>query len=207
MPHTVISRPKVDFDIDVTTGSSRSSTNSQQPSRSSVVMSRFHLARQQQQHPRLVIFGMTLLFSILINNPNVCHQVDSLSIASTPSTKRPTTNFPTRYDTTTTFHSVQHLGKLPFSTVLFQSNSDANENDSSEAPAANHSGAMDDDSATTTAAATPIIDRTSFDDAGRSLLDEQDMKRMNEMGDFDVNPNVCISILFLGFDVKSNLGN
>jgi hypothetical protein len=33
-------------------------------------------------------------------------------------------------------------------------------------------------------------DRTSFDEAGRSLLDEQDMKRMDAMGDFDVNPNV-----------------
>jgi hypothetical protein len=35
-----------------------------------------------------------------------------------------------------------------------------------------------------------VSDQTTFDDAGRSLMDEQDMKRMQAMGDFDVNPNV-----------------
>lgn len=31
---------------------------------------------------------------------------------------------------------------------------------------------------------------TSFDDAGRSLIEEEDKKRMEEMGDFDSNPEV-----------------
>lgn len=34
------------------------------------------------------------------------------------------------------------------------------------------------------------IDPTTFDEAGRSLMDEQDEKRMQAMGDFDANPNV-----------------
>ena len=36
---------------------------------------------------------------------------------------------------------------------------------------------------------------TSFDDAGRSLVDEEDKKRMEEMGDFDSNPNVSYVML------------
>jgi hypothetical protein len=32
--------------------------------------------------------------------------------------------------------------------------------------------------------------RTTFDQAGKSLMDEQDNKRMEAMGDFDANPNV-----------------
>jgi hypothetical protein len=39
------------------------------------------------------------------------------------------------------------------------------------------------------------VDRTTFDEAGRSLLDEQDMKRMDAMGDFDVNPNVRLRMI------------
>ena len=34
------------------------------------------------------------------------------------------------------------------------------------------------------------IDRTTFDQAGASLIEEEDRKRMEEMGDFDVNPAV-----------------
>jgi hypothetical protein len=73
-----------------------------------------------------------------------------------------------------------------------------------------------DSSATTTSATTTTrnnnddnviitnIDRTSFDDAGRSLLDEQDTKRMNEMGDFDVNPNVSFFLFLLMIFVSSH---
>ena len=32
--------------------------------------------------------------------------------------------------------------------------------------------------------------RTTFDQAGRGLMDEQDNKRMEAMGDFDANPDV-----------------
>jgi len=32
--------------------------------------------------------------------------------------------------------------------------------------------------------------RTTFDQAGASLIDEEDKKRMEEMGEFDSNPNV-----------------
>lgn len=32
--------------------------------------------------------------------------------------------------------------------------------------------------------------RTSFDQAGASLIEEEDIKRMETMGDFDSNPNV-----------------
>lgn len=35
-----------------------------------------------------------------------------------------------------------------------------------------------------------IVDRTSFDQAGRSLIEEEDQKRMEQMGDFDSNPAV-----------------
>jgi hypothetical protein len=35
--------------------------------------------------------------------------------------------------------------------------------------------------------------RTTFDQAGKSLMDEQDNKRMEAMGDFDANPNVRLS--------------
>lgn len=34
------------------------------------------------------------------------------------------------------------------------------------------------------------IQRTSFDQAGASLIEEEDNKRMESMGDFDANPNV-----------------
>jgi len=34
------------------------------------------------------------------------------------------------------------------------------------------------------------VKRTSFDQAGRSLVDEEDQKRIEEMGDFDENPSV-----------------
>ena len=35
-----------------------------------------------------------------------------------------------------------------------------------------------------------VAERTSFDDAGASLMDQADQKRMEEMGDFDANPAV-----------------
>ena len=83
-----------------------------------------------------------------------------------------------------------------FPTLLFQANTDTNENENNEVSAvANTSAAIIDDDHVSATAPTPTIDRTSFDDAGRSLLDEQDMKRMNEMGDFDVNPNVGLQTL------------
>ena len=33
-------------------------------------------------------------------------------------------------------------------------------------------------------------DRMSFDEAGAGLIDEEDKKRMESMGDYDTNPNV-----------------
>lgn len=35
-----------------------------------------------------------------------------------------------------------------------------------------------------------VVQRTSFDQAGKSLVEEEDKKRLDEMGDFDSNPNV-----------------
>ena len=49
-----------------------------------------------------------------------------------------------------------------------------------------------------------LVERTSFDQAGRSLIEEEDQKRMEQMGDFDSNPNVrcrndlCGVCLFVG---------
>jgi hypothetical protein len=37
------------------------------------------------------------------------------------------------------------------------------------------------------------IRRTTFDQAGKSLIDEEDQKRLEQMGDFDANPAVCIA--------------
>lgn len=34
------------------------------------------------------------------------------------------------------------------------------------------------------------VDRTTFDQAGRSLIEEEDMKRLQQMGDYDSNPDV-----------------
>jgi hypothetical protein len=34
------------------------------------------------------------------------------------------------------------------------------------------------------------VDRTTFDQAGASLIEEDDQKRMEQMGDFDLNPAV-----------------
>jgi hypothetical protein len=47
-----------------------------------------------------------------------------------------------------------------------------------------------DDVSPSEPSAASSVDRTTFDEAGRSLVDEQDMKRMDAMGDFDANPNV-----------------
>ena len=198
MGFDIASRPKIDAAVSgrYNWKSSPTTVNSQRPSRSSASssLSRCHLTSQ----PRFAVFVMVLLFAMLISNPNYYHLVHSLSIVSPTSIRRPTTNFAIRYDT---FQSIQkqtrNIQQLPFSTLLFQSNTDMNDkNDNNESSAAINSSAMDDDTITTATAATPNIDRTSFDDAGRSLLDEEDMKRMNEMGDFDVNPNVCIDNIF-----------
>lgn len=35
-----------------------------------------------------------------------------------------------------------------------------------------------------------ILDRTTFDQAGASLIEEEDRKRLEAMGDFDSNPTV-----------------
>ena len=151
---------------------------------------------------RLVVYMMTSMIAALISIPNSNHHlVQSLSIISKLSTHRPTNHVLSRYEVNIIRGIVQPLTKFP--TLLFQADTDMTENEKNEASssAANTSSASDDDSKTATAA-TPTIDRTSFDDAGRSLLDEQDMKRMNEMGDFDVNPNVCTKtmvFLFLSF--------
>jgi hypothetical protein len=39
---------------------------------------------------------------------------------------------------------------------------------------------------------TVVPQRTTFDQAGKSLMDEQDNKRMEAMGDFDANPDVRV---------------
>ena len=43
------------------------------------------------------------------------------------------------------------------------------------------------------------VKRTTFDDAGKSLIDEEDYKRMESMGDFDLNPDVSRILLALCF--------
>ena len=40
-----------------------------------------------------------------------------------------------------------------------------------------------------------VIRRTSFDQAGASLIEEEDRKRLEEMGDFDSNPSVRVDCL------------
>lgn len=40
-----------------------------------------------------------------------------------------------------------------------------------------------------------IIARTTFDEAGKSLIAEEDNKRMEAMGDYDLNPDVSCSIM------------
>jgi hypothetical protein len=35
--------------------------------------------------------------------------------------------------------------------------------------------------------------RTTFDEAGKSLIDEEDAKRMEAMGDYDLNPDVSVN--------------
>ena len=44
-------------------------------------------------------------------------------------------------------------------------------------------------------------DRTSFDDAGRALKEEEDQEAMESMGDFDENPSVgaCIARIIFSF--------
>lgn len=39
----------------------------------------------------------------------------------------------------------------------------------------------------------------SFDEAGASLKDAEDLKRLQEMGDFDSNPNVCFILCYSKF--------
>lgn len=174
---------------DPSSGRSRiSPPNGQNPSQSLLSVHRNVLPLK-----RPVVYMMTLLFAILIHIPNSSyHIVHSLTVISTPSTQRPTKYFVSRYDINHKRSNIQQLSVSKLPTLLFQSDSDMTENDKNESsPAANASAVSDDDSITATAA-TPTIDRTSFDDAGRSLLDEQDLKRMNEMGDFDVNPNSSV---------------
>lgn len=47
-----------------------------------------------------------------------------------------------------------------------------------------------DSSSSASPSMSPGSDRTTFDQAGASLIEEQDRKRMEEMGDFDANPAV-----------------
>jgi hypothetical protein len=46
------------------------------------------------------------------------------------------------------------------------------------------------------------MDRATFDQAGRSLVEEEDRKRMEEQGDSDANPAVCLC-LFLNTEMYS----
>lgn len=41
------------------------------------------------------------------------------------------------------------------------------------------------------------IRRTTFDEAGKSLVDEEDNKRMEAMGDYDLNPDVSCLVCLL----------
>lgn len=45
-----------------------------------------------------------------------------------------------------------------------------------------------------------VVDRTTFDQAGASLIEEDDQKRMEQMGDFDANPAVrsCNKLFSIG---------
>ena len=74
--------------------------------------------------------------------------------------------------------------------VLFQSSSRKSDVDGTDGNNLQETSVTQSTAAISTDDAT--IDRTSFDEAGRSLLDEQDLKRMDSMGDFDKNPNVRV---------------
>ena len=143
----------------------------------------------------LVAVAATVLLTMMtmmshLYPPHLPGGVNALAIVvSTFSTQRPTARNSYYYHrgvvvptVSSNNHNNQYLPRQQqrrqqrqFSTTwLFQTNTDNNNDEKNEVsmPAA------------------AAMDRTSFDEAGRSLLDEQDMKRMNEMGDFDVNPNV-----------------
>jgi hypothetical protein len=47
--------------------------------------------------------------------------------------------------------------------------------------------------------------RTTFDEAGKSLIAEEDNKRMEAMGDYDLNPDVSISVSPVEFWKKSKI--
>jgi hypothetical protein len=50
------------------------------------------------------------------------------------------------------------------------------------------------------------IKRTTFDEAGRSLVEEEDTKRMEAMGDYDLIPNVRQSTLnYLSYRTSQSL--
>lgn len=49
------------------------------------------------------------------------------------------------------------------------------------------------------------LKRTTFDEAGKSLIDEEDYKRMEAMGDFDLNPDV--SLLYFKMPFPVHLGS
>jgi hypothetical protein len=145
----------------------------------------------------LVAVAATVLLTMMMSHLYSQHLpggVNALAIVvSTFSTQRPTARNSYYYHhhrgvPTVSSNHHQYLPRpqpqqrqRQFSTTwLFQTNTDNDDDDDN-----NNNNEKND--ITMPAAA---MDRTSFDEAGRSLLDEQDMKRMNEMGDFDVNPNV-----------------
>jgi hypothetical protein len=180
-------RPK----SDASASHCRSTSNSQRV-KLSVLRGYVDDVQRPQQQQRLVVFLMTILIgTIIINIPISNHYlVHSFSVVSTSSMQR-LTNYDCNYNTRSIW--IPQQKSTDFLTLLLQANTDINENGRNEASSSSSS--SDDDSVTSNAPTLPtIIDRTSFDDAGRSLLDEQDMKRMNEMGDFDENPNVCTTM-------------
>jgi hypothetical protein len=46
------------------------------------------------------------------------------------------------------------------------------------------------------------MDRTTFDQAGKSLIEEEDRLRMEQMGDFDTNPDVSTDAIHVWFHSK-----
>jgi hypothetical protein len=79
-------------------------------------------------------------------------------------------------------HQWRSVGSCKSAAALYSTPSPLSDNESAAA----------DDSTETNASQSVLPQRTTFDQAGKSLMDEQDNQRMEAMGDFDANPDVRV---------------
>jgi hypothetical protein len=63
---------------------------------------------------------------------------------------------------------------------------------STPSPLSDNEAAADDSTEPNPTPQSVLPQRTTFDQAGKSLMDEQDNQRMEAMGDFDANPDVRV---------------